>query len=80
VSLFASRGPAYQQDDVTGQMSTFLGLFGCGWVVALLGVKKYTTIIKLTNLEGHTHAHNTQQTLVFVMTFYVTATEMQVIL
>ena len=80
MSLFASRGPAYQQDYVTGQMSTFLGLVGCGWVVALLGVKKYTTIIKLTNLEGHAHAHNTQQTLVFVMTFYVTATKIQVIL
>ena len=46
----------------------------------MLGVKKYTTIIKLTNLEGHAHAHNTQQTLVFVMTFYVTATKIQVIL
>ena len=25
-------------------------------------VKKYTTIIKLTNLEGHARAHNTQMT------------------
>ena len=42
--------------------------------------KKYTTIIKLTNLEGHTRAHNTQQTPICVTTFYVTTTKMQAVL
>ena len=43
-------------------------------------VKKYTKIIKLTNLEGHARVHNTQQTPFFVTTFYVTAPKMQVVL
>ena len=36
------------------------------------GVKKYTKIIKLTNLGGHARVHNTQQTpflFVFVFVF-----------
>ena len=50
------------------------------WAAISYGVKKYTTITKLTNLEGHARAHNIQQTPIFVTTVYVTATtKMQVI-
>ena len=56
-------------------------VFVCLFFPSHIGlVKKYTTIIKLTNLEGHVRAHNTQQTPIFVMTFYVTMTKMQVLL
>ena len=47
--------------------------------ITIHAVKKYTTIIQLTNLEEHACEHNTQQTPVFV-TVYVTTTKMQFIL
>ena len=49
------------------------------WAAISYGVKKYTTIIKLSNLEEHARAHNTQQTPIFVTTFYVITTKMEVI-
>ena len=44
--------------------------------ITIHAVRKYTTIIKLTNLEEHAREHNTQRTPIFA-TVYVTTTKMQ---